>query len=79
MSNPNSLIENPTEVTERDKALYLLGFKSVAQAKIDDLKDWVSNLASHGDKEEDCQRLVILNAISQVEMAINGTEYEDLI
>ena len=59
--------------------------------ELKDLKDNLENrteviraiiervMPSKGDKEEDCQRLTLLNRLREFEFAINGIEPEDLI
>jgi hypothetical protein len=37
------------------------------------------NMPSKGDKEEDCQRLCLLNRLSDFEHTVNGTTMKDLI
>lgn len=44
----------------------------------DSIRALVESLPSHGDTSEDCQRLGILNALSEVEKNINGLDPQDL-
>ena len=48
-----------------------------AQPLLDDLEELVREVPSKGDKSEDCQRLTILQAISEVYYALNGLKEED--
>lgn len=59
--------------------LKLALFKEVAEELVERLKMVVVDMPSKGDKEEDCQRLCLLNKIYEVEYCINGTEPQDMV
>ena len=55
-------------------------YRARAEKLIEKLTDLTeNNIPSHGDKEEDCQRICILNAISGVEHSVNGLRESDMI
>lgn len=69
--------QTPTK-TKNMKNLEL--FRRRADTHISGLRDLATRMVqSTGNKEEDCQQLTILNRISALERAINGTEEYDLI
>jgi phosphopantetheine adenylyltransferase len=54
-------------------------FVEKAEALTDHLRLLIEQMPSKGDVEADCQRLCLLNRVSEVEQYINGTKPEDLI
>jgi hypothetical protein len=55
-------------------------FTREAEAHLEALEDLVTaSVRKTGDKEEDCQQLVLLNALNRVGQAVNGTTQDDLV
>ena len=54
-------------------------FRDAANKHIDGLWDIFSAMPSKGDKEADCQRLCLINAVCNLQQAVDGTISNDLI
>ena len=56
----------------------LFDFQSEAEEHMFRLRKLFEKLPQKGLKEEDCQRLCLLNALSNVERCVNGTTKDDM-
>lgn len=54
-------------------------FVEQAEALTDQLRVLIEQMPSKGLKEEDCQRLCLLNRLNDFEYTVNGTEPEDFV
>jgi hypothetical protein len=54
-------------------------FVEKAESLTDHLRLLFEQMPSKGDVEEDCQRLCLINRLSDLEHYITGTEPEDLV
>jgi hypothetical protein len=64
--------------TKAKATMRLFDFQSEAEEHIYRLRKLFEKLPSKGQKEEDCQRLCLLNALSDVEHCVNGTTQDDM-
>ena len=53
--------------------------KSQANFLMEELEELIRELPSKGDVESECQRLCLLNRLSDLEKTFNGLEESDLI
>jgi len=56
----------------------LFDFQSEAEEHIYRLRKLFEKLPKKGLKEEDCQRVCLLNSLSSVERCVNGTVSDDM-
>ena len=56
----------------------LFDFQSEAEDHVYRLRKLFEKLPQKGLKEEDCQRVCLLNALSSLERCINGTKQSDM-
>jgi len=53
-------------------------WRTAAKAWVEDLRKLLNTMPSKGDREEDCQRLCLHNALNNFDRHVNGTEQEDM-
>jgi hypothetical protein len=54
-------------------------FKAKAEELLSQLEELIETMPQKGDTSEQCQKVHLLNKLSSLESAFNGTEQEDLI